>query len=179
MNKPFWDLEEIRNYKAVNSLLYKSKYNIVSHYKNKGKAIVIFTMIDNFIRRCVSSIRKHFNSIPSNLKDGFKVFLDIHPNKHRLFELPVNSQFIGLNKPKNIAINNRLPSVGKDGLLKANSRNIFIKIRNNNGTFMPIDNIFETVIHELVHTAANHVKWRNNDHGYDFYLYYSFLKNAK
>lgn len=176
---PFWDIDEYENYIVVNSPIYNSKYSIISYYKNRNRAIILLTIIDKLIRTYASIIKKNFDDIPNNLKDGFKVFLYIHPNKHRLFELPINSDFIGLNKPKDIKINNKLPSVGEDGNLKPNKRYIFIKLRNKNGSFINIIDIFETVVHEIAHTAANHVKWRNDDHKQDFKLYYNYLKGIK
>lgn len=176
-DKPMWDVEEVKDYIVVDSLIYKTKYNIIAQYKNKKHAVIILSMVDKLIRQIVNTVKRNFNSIPKELKGGFKVFLDIHPNKQELFELPINSIFIGLNKPKNVKPNDRLPSVGKDGLLKAKKRYIFLKLRNNNGTFIDLDDIAETVIHEIVHTVANHVIWRDDDHGPDYKAYYNYLKS--
>ena len=177
MSKPFWDLDEKNNYVQVPSLLYKTKYNIIVAYRNKAKTVEIFTYIDNLIRKLSRAIKYRLKNMTPRLRAGFKIFTDIHPLKHKLFELPIESMFRGLNKPKYVHLNYDITPVGKDGRLRARERFVFFKIRNVNGKFLSVPEITELVIHEISHTAANHVKWRDDDHNSDYYAYYNYLMN--
>lgn len=174
--KPFWDIDEYADYVKIKSTNSNKYYNIISSYKNKKQAVILLSSIDLFIKEIARHIKNNFDSIPDRLKPGMLVFLEIHPNRHKLFELPVDSEFYGLNKPKNVAVDLRLPKIGKDGFLKAEKRYIFFKLRYPDGSFIPMEALQELVVHEIAHTAANHVRWRNDDHGKDYKMYYNYLK---
>jgi hypothetical protein len=79
-----------------------------------------------------------------------------------------NVLFEGLNKPKKIYAKQNAIPIGKDGILRATHRVIFLTIRNNTGNIKQIKNILPLLSHELTHTALNHVKWRDDDHGRHF-----------
>ena len=43
-----------------------------------------------------------------------------------------------------------------------------VEVVNKNGKLKKIENILPLLSHELTHTALNHVKWRDDDHGRPF-----------
>ena len=104
-------------------------------------------------------------------------FLDIHPDNYYLSEMQLNTDFDGLNKPRNIHLTSK-QVVGKDGKLRAKYRHIFIILRNNTGKFNNFNDTLHLLIHELAHTMCNHVKWRDDDHGADFKNAEKLIKHA-
>ena len=58
--------------------------------------------------------------------------------------------------------------MGKDSNLRATYRVIFLTIRNKNKKLKKITSILPLLSHELTHTALNHVRWRDDDHGEHF-----------
>ena len=173
--KEHWDLEEKVGYKK-----YKyndTEINILIDQKNNHIALMIMKRISDFIDNIAYNINKNFHKLPLNIVHGALLFILIHPHRYSLFEIPPNSMFLGLNKPKFVYTDLLLPSVGKDKRLKATERYLFLQLRNKNGQFKNQKEIFDTLIHELVHTMANHVTWREDDHGSDFIKYNKFLTN--
>ena len=93
-------------------------------------------------------------------------------------EMPNGTPFQGLNKPKDRYINRKAPSIGPDKQLRSKWRHVFIKLPNNNKLFLEDKSLQNLVIHEIAHTAANHVRWRPDDHGKDFKMYEKAIKDA-
>jgi hypothetical protein len=86
-----------------------------------------------------------------------------HPvSRYLLSEMPHNTNFNGLNKPKMRYLDNDSPPIGKDKQLRALYRDIFIDLDSRK--------LKELIIHELAHSMCNHVNWRPDDHGEDFEL---------
>ena len=85
-----------------------------------------------------------------------------------------NAGFYGLNKPKNVHKTNK-PPIGKDKNLRPSYRVVMLTIRNSNGTVESCTKFLKLLIHELSHTLANHVTWREDDHGKDFKDSESFM----
>ena len=174
MPKEFWDLEEKKGYVIAN--VNGSNYYILDNRKHMATAAEIFKRIDYFIMDLSSYLSTNFHKVPPELKPGIMILIMMHPHKQRLYELPEDSQFIGLCKPKGVKTNKNLPPIGKDKYLKATAKFLYIQIRNPDGTFKTGIEIEDIVIHELAHTAANHVTWRNDNHGKDYKQYHDFLK---
>jgi hypothetical protein len=93
-------------------------------------------------------------------------------------EIPDNSPFRGMNKPMERYINDHAPLIGKDENLRSKWRHVFLKISNDYKTLEQDAALTSLVIHELAHTASNHQRWRNDDHGEDFKLYENLIRGA-
>ena len=174
--KEFWDFDENVNYVSIKSKYNGQTYNVLI-MPDKLQAVKLLSQIDNYIAKISLKLFKMYNFLPEKLKTPAFIFLNIHPNNHKLFEMQLNTDFEGLNKPKNVKINKQLPPLGKDGYLKASKRYVFLELRDSRRKLRTFKNIRPLVIHELAHTMANHVTWRDDDHGNDFNFYYYFLNN--
>lgn len=84
-------------------------------------------------------------------------------------EIPKGTSFRGLNKPMERYLSNE-PPIGKDLNLRSKFRQIYFDL----GT----RDFDDLVIHELAHTAANHQRWRVDDHGADFKRYENIIRRA-
>ncbi len=93
-------------------------------------------------------------------------------------EIPSNSPFNGLNKPMERYINVHAPLIGKDENARSKWRHIFLKLSDDYKTLKEDKALTNLVIHELAHTAANHQRWRNDDHGRDFKLYENIIRDV-
>lgn len=174
MPRQFWDLEEEKGYIIANT--EGNNYYILNNRKNMSKALEIFKKINYFITELTSYLSNNFYRIPAELKPGIMILIMMHPQNQRLYELPEDSQFIGLCKPKGVRIRKNLPPIGKDKYLKATSKYLYIQIRKSDEKFKSFNEIKDIVIHELAHTAANHVTWKDDNHGKDYEKYHNFLK---
>ena len=103
-------------------------------------------------------------------------FLLIHPENYLLSEMQLGTQFDGLNKPKKLYKSNN--KLGKDQYLRAEYRDVFLRLRNNNGQFRSNKSIIDLVIHEITHTMCNHVTWRDDNHHDDFKHCENLLKDV-
>lgn len=172
--KQFWDFDERINYVTEISPYNGKSYKVINR-PGKNKAVKLLSQIDNYITKISLTLMKNYNNYPDYMKDPIFIFLSIHPSNHKLMEMQLNTEFMGLNKPKNVKINKKLPPLGKDGYLKAGKRYIFFQLRKSNGKFKTFAELRPLVLHEITHTMANHVTWRDDDHGTDFKRYYYFL----
>ena len=170
----FWDFDEKKNYNIIKIDNYK--YKVLNIYKNNNDAAIILHQIRLFINK-ISEYLIHSNYDNPNLIKYVDCFLSIHPHNYLLSEMQLNTQFEGLNKPKQLYKCNKY-SLGKDKYLKAKKRDIFLKLRKNNGKFKSYELIIELVIHEITHTMCNHVTWRDDNHHSDFKFSENLLKNV-
>jgi hypothetical protein len=168
----FWDFDEDINYTLVR---YKDSQFKVLNAPNKKTAAKLLYQSRLFINTLSYLVKVNLNNVKAHLKEMSIVFLSIHPNNYDLQEMQVGTRFEGLNKPKNIHYNKYLPSLGKDKLLKANNRRVFLKLRHANGKLKDFKELIPLIIHEIAHTGCNHVRWRDDDHGSDFQLFESYL----
>ena len=140
------------------------------------------------------------------VQPGVELFIKLHsPTKYgkkvgyKVGEMHPLTPFFGLNKPKYVRHGGRSATpIGADGKLRATSRYIFLTVRRpkrrlskfgisdyyetfprQNFEFISAKQYNNLVIHELAHTCANHVMFRNDDHGPDFQMYENFLKKVK
>lgn len=124
-----------------------------------------------------------------HLKNGIYLFIDIHGEinrnncpkifKNRQYNYGTSSKYLlseikkcsfsGLNKPKCRYICNQQSGsalnsvkIGSDGFIRATYRDIFLDL---SGDFK---DTYELILHELAHTMANHVTFREDDHNGDF-----------
>jgi hypothetical protein len=186
-----WDFDEsvLKKVRAVDGYDY---------LLNDSKNLNILVDIRNSVNRMCEHIYKNMESYDESIQNVLKLFLSIHgefptnnteipePFKYHWIqnngitsrvmysEIPNDTIFDGLNKPKDRYINNQAPSIGKDKQLRPSYRHLFFKIPNN----ATVDSLKNLVIHELAHTAANHSRWRNDDHGKDFQTYEKILKDG-
>lgn len=158
-----WDFDESDKYYTI---LYRDNYpyKVLKHHNPKTKKLVADKL--HRMRKMIDNLTHNLSllDIPK-YKQRIQVFNDIHMDNYLLSEIRKDTGFIGLNKPKDIVKTN-LPPVGPDKNLRAMWRDVFLTI--NTRTPNITQEELELLVHELAHTMANHVTWRDDDHGRDF-----------
>ena len=157
--KEFWDFNENVNFSMVRG------YKVLNIYTNLADAAKLLNLLEFTIHKSLMNIRRTEKITPEInllLTTPFKL------QEMQLEELQGSVIFEGLNKPKEIYTDKGSRSIGKDGNLRATYRDIFLTIRNKSGKIRKIKNILPLLSHELAHTALNHVRWRDDDHGRTF-----------
>jgi predicted metal-dependent peptidase len=173
--KEFWDFDENNNYYIVN--IQGKKYKVLNIYKNYFQAAEILNYIYKIIYSICQYLTLNINRYSKSDQKYITCFCEIHPFNYLLSEMQLNTPFNGLNKPKNI-IQTSKEKIGKDVNLRAQYRDIFLTLRNSNGTFKDFNTIMKLAIHEIAHSMCNHVKWRDDDHGKDFQNAEKIITNA-
>ena len=169
MSKPFWDFNEDTNYVIKN--VGSEKYKVLD-FSDSYEAATLLYQIKNYILDLMSSI----STVPSNCIDGITILLS---TPFQVQEMQLDTGFSGLNKPKGI-VKTRRNKVGPDGNLRAKSRVIFITLRGNNGKLKTLNQLKPLILHEITHTACNHVTYRDaGNHAKDFDKYHKFIKRFK
>jgi len=170
----FWDFDEKINYKVVN--LNNNNYKVLNIYKDYYDSALLLDKIRNFID--IISEYLHVNKYRYKLLEQKHIycFLLIHPNNYLLSEMQLNTEFDGLNKPKKLYKSNT--KLGPDNYLRASYRDVFLRLRKDNGEFKNINSIRNLVIHEIAHTMCNHVTWRDDNHHWDFEMCENILKEV-
>ncbi len=150
----------------------------------------------------LSQIRKSINTLCNNIEKGHgwknneqvKMFLEMHgenyysPNqlpvpfyytaingkktsRYLLSEMPPDeTRLDGLMKPKMRYHDDNAIPIGKDGRGRALYRDMFLNLNKSESSLKNL------VIHELAHSMANHIRWREDDHGKDFIECENFIK---
>lgn len=188
-----WDFQE-------SNLIKVQALDNYPYFVKKQENVSLLMNVRKRVEKMVEYIRNNIHIFPLESRNGLNLFISIHGEnkqhqpacdlfndkwlqKHGMCaralysEIPQGIKFIGLNKPKNRSIDYSQPSIGKDGHQRANWRHVFLTIPYTNKSLDNPD-FRELIIHELAHTAANHVNWRNDDHGDDFQLYENILTQA-
>lgn len=166
---------------------------------NNPKHTEHLQQIRNNVNLIIQHISQNFNTYTQEEQQGLQILIDIHAEQYLpqqeflkmskefkdyfghhwmatrgmtskviYSEIPPNTGFKGLNKPKQRTILNNHPHVGKDKNLRSIWRHIFFKLPAN----------MSLVLHEIAHTAANHNQWRPDDHGDDFKMFETIVKDA-
>jgi hypothetical protein len=157
--KEFWDFNENVNYSIIKG------YKVLNVYPDTSAAAKLLNDLKFITYRSFMSMYSTVEITPEIellLKTPFRL------QEMQLEDFQGDVLFEGLNKPKGIHTKKTAQSIGKDGKLRATYRVIFLTIRNKNGKLRKIENILSLLSHELAHTALNHVKWRDDDHGRHF-----------
>tara|TARA_B110000977_G_scaffold15653_3_gene19157 strand:- start:2361 stop:2939 length:579 start_codon:yes stop_codon:yes gene_type:complete len=155
----FWDFDENVNFSPING------YKVLNVYPDAAAAAKILNELKFITYRAFMSIRNTENITP-------EIVLLLN-TPFRLQEMQLEAfqgrvLFEGLNKPRDVYTKQNVIPIGKDGNLRAKYRVIFLTIRYKNKNLKKIKNILPLLSHELTHTALNHVKWRDDDHGKHF-----------
>ena len=165
MKKEFWDFDEEKNYITIN--IQERNYKVINKFPDYKYAAIILNEIHNIIIKICIYLKINYYKYLKNDQIIIDCFCDIHPNNYLLSEMQLETNFYGINKPRNLYNSNKSP-IGKDKNLRASYRHVFITLRNKNGKFNDKNTIMKLVIHEITHTMCNHVTWRDDDHGKDF-----------
>lgn len=165
MKKEFWDFDENINYTTVN--IQEKNYKVINKFPDYYSAALILNYIHNVIIKICMYLKINYYKYSKSDQILIDCFCDIHPNNYFLSEMQLNTNFYGLNKPKDLYFSNK-PPIGKDKILRASYRHVFLTLRDKNSRFNDKEKIMKLVIHEIAHTMCNHVTWRNDDHGKDF-----------
>lgn len=184
-----WDFDEsvLKQVKGTDGYIY---------LLNDSKYLQKLVDIREKVNKMCDYIHNNPTSFSPEVRPGLRLFVSIHgelPTQNRLpnnifnnhwiqsggksskamySQIPNGTKFLGLNKPKDRHINPNAPKLGKDKQLRAKWRHIFFNLSRSD------KELKDLVIHELAHSAANHVRWRNDDHGPDFKMYESSLLTA-
>ena len=163
-----WDFNENKNYINING------YKVLNTIDSK-KASILLKRIEQFIYKLLNKLIN---------------FEKITPEIHLLLTTPFYIQemqiekdqgsikFLGLNKPKNVKKTNKL-KIGLDGNKRAEYRLIFLTLRDDRGELKSLNSLKPLIIHELVHTALNHVTWKDDNHGEEFKNFEKILMKYK
>jgi len=157
--KEFWDFNENINYSLIN------EHKVLNVYPDSAAAAKILDDLKFITYRSFKTIKSSEIQTPEIkllLNTPFKL------QEMQLEDFQGDVLFEGLNKPKKIHTKKNVQIIGKDGKLRAAYRLIFLTIRNKNGKLKKIEKILPLLSHELTHTALNHVRWRDDDHGGHF-----------
>lgn len=157
--KEFWDFDENINFSIIKG------YKVIDVYPDAHEAAKLLNELKFITYRSFMSIHASEHLTPEIellLKTPFRL------QEMQLEKFQGTVLFEGLNKPKGVHTKKTAQNLGKDGKLRATYRVIFLTIRNKNGKLKKIENILPLLSHELTHTALNHVKWRDDDHGRPF-----------
>lgn len=117
------------------------------------------------IDRLCSAIYKYMkkNNLPTDIQNKLNLFLSVHGSGNYLLnEIPEGTEFEGINKPRGRHTLKSYVNIGPDKNSRASYRSVFLKLYNDPIRYKNL------VLHELAHTAANHIRWRPDDHGQDF-----------
>lgn len=157
--KEFWNFDENVNFSTIKG------YKVLNVYQDTEAAAKILNELKFITYRAFMSIHN-----TENITSEIQLLLNtpFRLQEMQLEEFQGNVLFEGLNKPKRVYTKQNVTPIGKDGNLRATYRVIFLTIRNNTGNIKQIKNILPLLSHELAHTALNHVKWRDDDHGKHF-----------
>lgn len=170
-----WDFDENKNY--VNVRVHNENYKVLN-LKDKSKFALLLSKLTR-------KIKNQFDFLKRQKRMGKKLPPEIElliktPFKLQEMQIPEDQgtiEFDGLNKPKGVKRIKNAISIGKDGKLRASRRLIFLKLRKNyTGSQESSRFINSLLIHELAHTACNHVRYRDDDHGPDFERCERFIK---
>jgi hypothetical protein len=102
------------------------------------------------------------------------LFLSLHDagSPSLLSEIPRDTKFDGLNKPKSRYRMSNIPFIGKDANERALYRDIFLNLEKTDSELELL------LIHELAHSMANHVRYRPDDHHADFKYCENLIKQC-
>ena len=167
-----WDFDEEKNFTIV---FYKGIPFKVLNFPNKKLVARRLYQAKVFINDLCVKVYKNINLVNLPLREMSIVFLSIHPDYYLLQEMQIGTQFEGMNKPKNVQPNHYLPSVGRDKLLKAEYRVVFLNLIKPDGKVKSFKELIPLIIHEIAHTGCNHVTWKDDNHGPDFKLFEAYL----
>ena len=157
--KEFWDFNENVNFSLIKG------YKVLNIYHDLNTAAKILNELKFITYRSFMSIHSTEKITPEinlSLNTPFRL------QEMQLEKFQGKITFDGLNKPKGVYTKKGVISIGKDGNLRATYRVIFLTIRNNKGKIKKMESILPLLSHELAHTALNHVRWRDDDHGKTF-----------
>ncbi len=186
-----WDFrEDTMPIFIIGKYPYKAK-----NIKNAQKLAYLRQLIDSLCDNLIENRDNWENSTDKEeYIEGIYVFLKIHceqyydtdslpepfytislrgltTSRYLLSEMPKGTIYDGLSKPKMRYNDPNEPSVGKDGSSRALYRDIFLNLNLNDKALKKL------IIHELAHTAANHVYYRPDDHHADFKWAENLIKN--
>jgi hypothetical protein len=188
----FYDYSD--TYDPVKWNFDESTLNVFEHdgyiYKatNESKFLKLVAIREKINQLC-ENIIKHSKEIEkiknTQLLNGINLFLELHMEFYRpdsilpepfysrnktkhstsrylLSEMPAKTNYTGMSKPKLLYKSDDLPIIGKDGKGRALYRDVFLNLDLNQY------NLNKLIIHELAHSLANHIQFRENDHKKDF-----------
>jgi hypothetical protein len=158
-----WDFDEDINYIFINGFK-------VLLYPDYVKASLLLKRISSLIRNCFESIIENEMITP---EVELLLTTPFYLQEMQLNEYQCKIKFEGLNKPKNVHLTNCI-EIGPDKKLRAEYRIIFLTLRKNT-KLQPLRCLKNLIAHELAHTALNHVRWRDDDHGGKFKVIYEMI----
>lgn len=189
-----WDFDD-----SMLTEIYGSDGYIYKLARPSSDKLVILEGIRGIASDIATYLLENIDTFPKDVRNGLVLFAQVHGeypitkdlvedmsevqynlmknhiNTHGTFsnviynEIPRGTTFRGINKPMERYLSGE-PEIGKDKNLRSKYRQVYFDL----GT----RDLRSLVIHELAHTAANHQRWRMDDHGADFRRYETIIRNA-
>lgn len=164
-----WDLDETKG------MTVRDGY-YVRDIKRAGTAAAVLNAVHDYIYALKVDISRD-HRLAKSVQPGVAVFV---ATPCTIQEMPLNRSFEGLNKPKEITAAASVPPhlrggpFPQDDELRATRRHILFRLFDSSGKVK--SDLKELVDHELAHTMANHVSYRDEgNHLADFHRYMKFL----
>lgn len=189
-----WDFDESK------LGIYLSKNDGYYYLAENESSVPLLEKIRDKVTKMADYIYDHMDEFPKKARPGLELFVMIHgenelapsdipddefvnhydltngyTSRIMYSEIPKKTAFEGINKPRKRFNDPYAPSIGKDGTTRSVWRHMLLQLPKSKKLTKKLSDL---IIHELAHTAANHVNWRPDDHGNDFNLYENILKKV-
>jgi len=171
--KGIWDLDETRG------MTVRDGY-YVRDTRRAARAAAVLNAVHDYIYAIKVNVAMG-KRVPRAVRPGATVFV-VTPCTVQ--EMPVNRSFEGLNKPKEIVAAASVPAkyrggtFPQDNALRATRRHVLLTLFDSSGKVKA--DLKELVDHELAHTMANHVSYREEgNHLADFHRYMRFIASRR
>lgn len=154
--KHIWDVEENEGFIIIDN------YKVKNSPKNNKNASYLLSLIDEYIQHLIYVAHQYYQPNPN---------LDLLINTQYSIQEILPGDFEGINKPKYItqSLSNQ-NLFKKDNQYRAQQRHIMLTIRNKNNSLRSWKKIKKLLLHELSHTMANHIVYREQgNHEDDFH----------
>jgi len=170
--KKKWDIEENRGF--VQGLINGRIYKFLKKH-NDQKVLQYLNFLENYLYILKEEmIQKQYICYGQNCQNESLLFIK---TPCTLQEIPHDTVFEGINKPKNIVIfSGDGLRFKKDNDYRAGRRHIMLSLRTKTGRLRPWTKVKKLFLHELAHTLCNHVTYREEgNHEDDFVKAENFL----
>lgn len=167
-----WDIEENRGF--VKGFINGKIYKTLKHHNNQ-KVLQYLNFLDQYLYTLKEEmIQRKYSCYENNCQNESLLFIK---TPCTLQEIPNNTVFEGINKPKNIVIfSGDGLQFEKDNGYRAGNRHIMLSLRTKTGRLRTWSKVKKLFLHELAHTMCNHVTYREaGNHEGDFVKAEQFL----
>lgn len=172
--KDTWDLDEKKGFRSYK--LKNKNYKLRNDISNTRRALEYISFINDYIKELIKCVEENIQlAIEKNCLSGAILLMN---TPYTLQEIPKQSMFEGLNKPKGVYFKKCNLNTIMDNEYLASRRHIMLKLRTEQGQLLSWKSMKNLILHELSHTMCNHVIYRDsgNHQKKDFHKYSNFLQ---